>query len=410
MSGVLTMILAGGEGTRLAPLTGVRAKPAVPFGGNYRIIDFVLNNFVNSDLLQIFVITQFKSHSLMKHLSRAWRVTGLTNRFIDPIPAQMQTGKHWYLGTADAVYQNIHLIHGLDPEEVCVFGGDHIYKMDVRQMLNFHRQNHALLTVAAIPVHVSQAHEFGVIEVDSTGKMVGFEEKPKSNPKTIPGRPDYVLASMGNYIFDAKTLVEVLNEDAAQIDSKHDFGHNIIPKMYPQGSVYVYDFSTNVIRGEQEDSKGYWRDVGTLDSYYEANMDLISVQPPLDLYNKYWPLRSYTPPMPPAKFVHDEANRTGQAISSMVASGCIVSGAIVYQSILGYNTVVHSHAYIEKSVLMGNNDIGRGCRIRRAIIDKDVKIAPNTIIGEDPVLDRQRFHVSADGVVVIPKGAMVGFD
>lgn len=410
MSGVLTMILAGGEGTRLAPLTGIRAKPAVPFGGNYRIIDFVMNNFVNSDLLQIFVITQFKSHSLMKHLSRSWRVTGLTNRFIDPIPAQMQTGKHWYLGTADAVYQNLHLVQGLDPEHVCVFGGDHIYKMDVRQMLDFHRQNNAKLTVAAIPVPIAQAHEFGVIEVDEQGKMIGFEEKPKINPKTIPGRPDYVLASMGIYIFEAKCLVDVLEEDAAQADSKHDFGHNIIPKLFPSGDVYVYDFSTNKIRGEKEEVKGYWRDVGTIDSYYEANMDLISVVPPIDLYNKYWPLRCYTPPVPPAKFVHDEANRTGQAISSMVSAGCVVSGAIVYHSILGYNVHVHSHAYVEKSVLMGNNDIGRGCRIRRAIIDKDVRIAPGTIIGEDPTLDRQRFHVSPDGVVVIPKGALVGFD
>ena len=410
MSGVLTMILAGGEGTRLAPLTGVRAKPAVPFGGNYRIIDFVMNNFVNSDLLQIFVITQFKSHSLMKHLSRAWRVTGLTNRFIDPIPAQMQTGKHWYLGTADAIYQNLHLIHGLDPEHVCVFGGDHIYKMDVRQMLEYHRQKRARLTVAAIPVPVEQAHEFGVIEVDSSGKMIGFEEKPKHNAKTIPGNPAYVLASMGNYIFEAKTLVDVLEEDATKPDSKHDFGHNIIPGLFPGGDVYVYDFSSNTIRGESERSSGYWRDVGTIDSYYEANMDLISVEPPFDLYNRYWPLRGYTPPVPPAKFVHDETNRTGQAISSMVASGSIVSGAIVYQSILGFNVHVHSHSYIEKCVLMGNNDIGRGCRIRRAIIDKDVKIAPGTIIGEDPVQDKQRFHVSANGVIVIAKGARIGFD
>ncbi|SEA20468.1 glucose-1-phosphate adenylyltransferase [Alkalimonas amylolytica] len=410
MSGVLTMILAGGEGTRLAPLTGIRAKPAVPFGGNYRIIDFVLNNFVNSDFLQIFVITQFKSHSLMKHLGRAWRVSGLTNRFIDPIPAQMQTGKHWYLGTADAIYQNLHLIHGLDPEQVCIFGGDHIYKMDVRQMLDFHRQNNASMTVAAIPVPVADAHHFGVIEVDANGKMIGFEEKPQANPKTIPGRPDYVLASMGNYIFEKGCLIDSLETDAADPDSSHDFGKNIIPKLYPGGDVYVYDFSSNMIRGEQEISRGYWRDVGTLDSYYEANMDLIAVIPPFDLYNRYWPLRSYTPPMPPAKFVHDEANRTGQAISSMVSSGCIISGSIVYHSILGYNVHVHSHAYIEKCVLMGNNDIGRGCRIRRAIIDKDVKIAPNTVIGEDMSLDRQRFHVSEGGVIVIPKGARVGFD
>lgn len=409
MSGILSMILAGGEGTRLAPLTGIRAKPAVPFGGNYRIIDFVLNNFVNSDLLQIFVLTQFKSHSLLKHMSRRWRVTGLTNRFIDPIPAQMQTGKHWYQGTADAIYQNLDVIEGVDPELVCVFGGDHIYKMDVRQMIQMHQDTGAKLTVAAIPVPVEQASQFGVIEVDENGKMIGFQEKPKVDPKTIPGNPNMVLASMGNYVFDAKTLTECLRYDAEQAESVHDFGHNIIPLLYAQGDVYVYDFSTNNIRGEPETSRGYWRDVGTIDSYYEANMDLISVIPPIDLYNRYWPLRSYHPAVPPAKFVHDEANRTGQAISSMISGGCVVSGSIVYQSILGYNVHVHSHAYVDRCVIMGGNDIGRGSRIRRAIIDKDVVIAPNTIIGEDPEMDRQRFHVSKEGVVVIPKGARVGF-
>lgn len=410
MSGILTMILAGGEGTRLAPLTVERAKPAVPFGGNYRIIDFVLNNFVNSDLLQIFVLTQFKSHSLMKHLSRSWQVTGLTNRFIDPIPAQMRTGKHWYQGTADAIYQNLNLVRGLDPEVVCVFGGDHIYKMDVRQMINFHTDNNAALTIAAIPVPVEQASQFGIIEVDNKGRMVGFEEKPKGKPKTIPGRPDFVLASMGNYVFDAKTMVRSLEEDAENLESRHDFGHDIIPKLFEKGSVFVYDFSTNHIRGEPESSVGYWRDVGTLDSFYEANMDLISVTPPFDLYNKYWPLRSYHPPVPPAKFVHDQANRTGQAIRSMVGSGCIISGSIVYNSVLGYNNHVHSHSYIDGAVIMGNSDIGRGCRIRRAIIDKGVKIAPGTIIGEDPVEDAKRFHVSEEGIVVIPKNARVGFD
>lgn len=410
MSGILTMILAGGEGTRLTPLTSERAKPAVPFGGNYRIIDFVLNNFVNSDLLQIFVLTQFKSHSLMKHLSRSWQVTGLTNRFIDPIPAQMQTGKHWYQGTADAIYQNINLIRGLDPEIVCVFGGDHIYKMDVRQMISYHHDCNALLTIAAIPVHISQADQFGIIEIDDSGKMIGFEEKPQGNPKTIPGRPDYVLASMGNYVFDAKALVECLNIDAEAIESQHDFGHDIIPMLFKQDAVYVYDFSTNVIRGEPEASIGYWRDVGTLDSFYEANMDLISVTPPFDLYNKYWPLRSYHPPVPPAKFVHDEMNRTGQAIRSMVGSGCIVSGSIVYNSVLGYNNHIHSHSYIDGSVIMGNCDIGRGCRIRRAIIDKGAMIAPGTIIGEDPAADQKRFVMSESGIVVIPKNARIGFE
>ncbi|MBF0235309.1 MAG: glucose-1-phosphate adenylyltransferase [Desulfamplus sp.] len=410
MTGILSMILAGGEGTRLSPFTSLRAKPAVPFGGNYRIIDFVLNNFVNSDLLQIFVLTQFKSHSLMKHLSQAWRITGLTGRFIDPIPAQMRTGKHWYKGTADAIYQNINLIESYDPEIVCVFGGDHIYKMEVRQMIDYHRSKKAALTVAAIPVPVEKASQFGIIEVDENGKMVGFEEKPKNNPKTMPGRPTHVLASMGNYVFDADTLVNYLQIDAEDDDSMHDFGHNIIPMMVPLGNVYVYDFSTNEIRGEPETSKGYWRDVGTIDSYYEANMDLISVTPSFDLYNKYWPLRSYHPAVPPAKFVHDEENRIGHAINSAVSSGCIISGAVVNQSILGHRVHVHSHTYIEQSVIMGNTDIGSGCHIRKAIFDQEVIVAPGTVIGHDPHFDKKRFQISEGGIVVIPKGTRVGFD
>ncbi|MBF0302905.1 MAG: glucose-1-phosphate adenylyltransferase [Desulfamplus sp.] len=410
MSSILSMILAGGEGTRLFPFTSLRAKPAVPFGGSYRIIDFVLSNFVNSDILKVFVLTQFKSHSLMKHLSQAWRVSGVTGHFIDPIPAQMRTGRHWYKGTADAIYQNLNLIDSYDPEFVCVFGGDHIYKMDIRQMIDYHRDRGAALTVAAIPVPVEEANKFGVIEVDDNGKMIGFEEKPKENPKTIPDRPTHVLASMGNYVFDADALVNYLQIDAEDDKSIHDFGHNIIPMMVPRGDVYVYDFSTNAIRGEPENSKGYWRDVGTIDSYYQANMDLISVTPPFDLYNRYWPLRSYHPAVPPAKFVHDEANRMGHAINSAVSSGCIISGSVVNQSILGYRVHIHSHSYIEKSVIMGNTEIGTGCRIRKTIFDQEVTVAPNTVIGEDPEYDRKRFQVSENGVVVIPKGARIGFD
>lgn len=409
MSGVLSMILAGGEGTRLAPLSAVRAKPAVPFGGNFRIIDFVLNNFVNSDLLQIFVLTQFKSHSLMKHLSRTWRVSGLTNRFIDPIPAQMQTGKHWYQGTADAIYQNIQLIRSHEPELVAIFGGDHIYKMDVRQMLDFHRDSGGLMTVAAIPMPLSQAHEFGIIEVDEQGRMVGFQEKPQHDAKTIPGRPDMCLASMGNYIFDASTLVNILEEDACQSRSYHDFGHDIIPQLFARGDVYVYDFSQNIIRGEPEHCIGYWRDVGTIDSYYAANMDLIQVNPVFNLYNRHWPLRCYHPAVPPAKFVHHESHRTGQAVSSMVAAGSILSGGTAYQSILGYNVHLHSYAFVDQCVLMGNNNIGEGCRLHRVIIDKDAVVAPGTVIGEDPEQDRRRFYVSPEGIVVIPKGSRIGF-
>ncbi len=410
MSSILSMILAGGEGTRLFPFTSLRAKPAVPFGGGYRIIDFVLSNFVNSDILKIFVLTQFKSHSLMKHLSQAWRVSGVTGHFIDPIPAQMRTGRHWYKGTADAIYQNLNLIDSYDPEFVCVFGGDHIYKMDIRQMIDYHRDRGAALTVAAIPVPVEQAYHFGVIEVDDNGKMIGFEEKPKENPKTIPDRPTHVLASMGNYVFDADALVNYLQIDAEDDKSAHDFGLNIIPMMVPRGDVYVYDFSTNIIRGEPENSKGYWRDVGTIDSYYEANMDLISVTPPFDLYNRYWPLRSYHPAVPPAKFVHDDLTRIGHAINSAVSSGCIISGSVVNKSILGYRVHIHSHSYIEKSVIMGDTEIGTNCRIKRAILDQEVTVAPNTVIGEDPEYDKKRFQVSENGIVVIPKGSRVGFD
>lgn len=410
MSGILSMILAGGEGTRLFPFTSLRAKPAVPFGGGYRIIDFVLNNFVNSDLLQIFVLTQFKSHSLMKHLSQAWQITGLTGRFIDPIPAQMRTGKHWYKGTADAIYQNLNLIDSYEPEVVCVFGGDHIYKMEIRQMIDYHQRKGAELTVAAIPVPVEKARHFGIIEIDENGRMIGFEEKPKHHPKTMPNRSTHVLASMGNYVFDSDTLVNYLQLDAENDTSNHDFGQNIIPMMIPGKKVYVYDFSTNEIRGEPENSKGYWRDVGTLDAYYKANMDLISVTPPFDLYNKHWPLRSYTPSVPPAKFIHDGENRTGHAINSAVAAGCIISGSVVKQSILGHRVHVHSHTIIEQSVVMGDTDIGKNCRIKRVIFDQEVVVADGTVIGEDPEFDRHRFQVSENGIVVIPKGARVGFN
>lgn len=410
MSGILSMILAGGEGTRLFPFTSLRAKPAVPFGGSYRIIDFVLNNFVNSDLLQIFILTQFKSHSLMKHLSQAWRISGLPGRFIDPIPAQMRTGKHWYKGTADAIYQNLNLIDSYDPEIVCVFGGDHIYKMDIRQMIDYHQSKGAELTVAAIPVPVEKAGHFGIIEIDENGRMIGFEEKPKHHPKTIPNRPTHVLASMGNYVFDSDTLVNYLQLDSENDASSHDFGQNIISMLVPGKKVYVYDFSTNEIRGEPENSKGYWRDVGTLDAYYEANMDLISVTPPFDLYNRYWPLRSYTPPVPPAKFIHDDENRTGHAINSAVSAGCIISGSVVKQSILGHGVHVHSHTIIEQSVVMGGTDIGKNCRIKRVIFDQEVVVADGTVIGEDPEFDRHRFQVSENGIVVIPKGARVGFN
>ena len=408
MSNVLTMIMAGGEGSRLKPLTSDRTKPAVPFGGNYRIIDFVLSNVVNSGFMKIFVLTQFKSHSLLQHMREGWRVSsGIVKQFIDPVPAQMRIGKKWYEGTADAIFQNMNLIDDEDPDQVCIFGGDHIYRMDVRQMLRFHSKRQAVLTVAAIPVPIQDAHHFGIIEVDEEWRMTGFVEKPENAPKTIPGNPDYVLASMGNYIFERGPLVDELKKDSKDKNSDHDFGKNILPKMFPEGNVFVYDFSQNFIPGLEEEEKGYWKDVGTLDTYWEANMDLVGVHPHFNLYNKKWPVLTYIPPLPPAKFVHFSDLRTGHAINSMISSGAIISGALVENSVIGYNVRIHSFAHVEHSVIMNNVSIGRGAKIRKTIIDKHVQIASEVQIGYDLEADKKRFEVTENGVVVIPKGAEV---
>ena len=404
----MTMIMAGGEGSRLKPLTSDRTKPAVPFGGNYRIIDFVLSNFVNSGFMKIFVLTQFKSHSLLQHMREGWRVSsGIVKQFIDPVPAQMRIGKKWYEGTADAIFQNMNLIDDEDPDQVCIFGGDHIYRMDVRQMLRFHSKRQAVLTVAAIRVPIQDAHHFGIIEVDEEWRMTGFVEKPENAPKTIPGNPDYVLASMGNYIFERGPLVDELKKDSIDKNSDHDFGKNILPKMFPEGNVFVYDFSQNFIPGLEEEEKGYWKDVGTLDTYWEANMDLVGVHPHFNLYNKKWPVLTYIPPLPPAKFVHFSDLRTGHAINSMISSGAIISGALVENSVVGYNVRIHSFAHVEHSVIMNNVSIGRGAKIRKTIIDKHVQIASEVQIGYDLEADKKRFEVTENGVVVIPKGAEV---
>ena len=408
MSGVLAMILAGGEGKRLHPLTSVRTKPAVPFGGNYRIIDFALSNFINSGFLKIFVLTQFKSHSLMQHLREGWRLSGLRGHFIDPIPAQMRMGKRWYEGTADAIFQNMNLIKDTDPEHVCIFGGDHIYRMDISQMLRFHKKREADLTVAAIPVPVSEARHFGIIEVDENWCMTGFVEKPQSSPKTMPGQPDMVLASMGNYIFNRLPLEDMLQQDSQDGQSVHDFGRDMIPKMYSGGKVYVYDFSQNHIPGAQPKEAGYWRDVGTIRSYWEANMDLVGIEPQFNLYNQQWPVLTYNPPFPPAKFVHFSDLRTGHAINSMISPGSIISGAMVEKSVMGYNTHIHSFSHVNESVVMNNVVIGRGCKLHRVIIDKHVVIQPGTVIGHDPEEDANRFETTEDGIVVIPKGAEIG--
>ncbi len=405
MFGVLGMILAGGEGSRLMPLTESRSKPSVPFGGSYRLIDFALNNFVNADLMRIYVLTQFKSQSLYLHMKKGWNVSGITNRFIDTIPAQMRDGKRWYEGTADAIYQNIMFVENSGASEVCIFGSDHVYKMDIRQMLDFHKDKEASLTVAALRMPLSEASQFGVIEVDEDGKMIGFQEKP-ANPKSIPGEPDWALVSMGNYIFESCVLCRELREDAANTESSHDFGKDIIPKMFPKGGVYVYDFSNNKIKGEIDNT--YWRDVGTIEAYWAAHMDLLEKNPPFSLYNRSWPLHTFYPPLPPATFV-DSGDRKVKITDSLISGGSYIQGSTIYKSVLGFRSNIAAGSLISESVILGDVKVGAGCSIKRAIIDKHVEIAPGTIIGENLELDRKRFHVSDDGIVVIAKGTKVGF-
>lgn len=405
MSGVMAMILAGGEGTRLQPLTVTRSKPAVPFGGSYRLIDFVLNNFVNSDIIRIYVLTQFKSQSLFMHMKKGWAVSGIPGCFIDPIPAQMRMGKRWYDGTADAIYQNLGFIENRSPEHVCIFGSDHVYKMDIRQMLNYHIEKKAALTVSALKVPINEAKAFGVIEVNNEGRMIGFEEKPQF-PKSIPGDPKHALVSMGNYIFEAETLYRELHNDASSLTSTHDFGRDIIPDMFPREKVYVYDFSTNHITGEQ--SKAYWRDVGNLDAYWQANMDLIADNPKFRLYNPAWSLHTYYPPLPPAAFLDTEKHQTRIA-QSMISAGSTIRGSTVEHCILGFNCDIASGTTVSHSVLLGDVKIGSNCRISKAIIDKHVEIAPGVVIGENEEHDRNLFTISDGGIVVIPKGARIGF-
>ncbi len=405
---VLTMILAGGMGERLYPLTRDRAKPAVPFGGRYRIIDFVINNFVNSGFFKIKVLTQFKSNSLIEHITRTWRLVPEIGQYVDVVPAQMRKGPFWFRGTADAVFQNLELIFDERPEYVCVFGGDHIYKMDVNQMLQEHLANEADLTIATIPVPVEEAHHFGIVEVDGDWQVTGFVEKPKSGAKTIPGRPDMVLASMGNYIFTARGMIDVLQRNALR-DAAHDFGKEIIPDMYPRMKVYAYDFAKNYIAGEEGHNRGYWRDVGTIDSYMAACLDLVSVTPAFNLYNPMWPLISAPMHLPPAKFVFADAQsqRIGIATDSLVSDGSIISGGTINRCVLHPRVRIHSYSEVDESILMDGVEVGRHSKIRRAIIDKGVKLPPYTTIGHDPEADRLKYTVTDSGIVVVPKGAEI---
>lgn len=400
---VLAMVMAGGEGSRLHPLTQERAKPSVYFGGKYRIIDFVLNNFINSGIFKIKVLTQFKSDSLIKHLTAGWNLNRMLGQYIDPVPAQMRTGKKWYQGTADAIFQNINLIEDENPDYVAVFGADHIYKMDISQMLDYHRQTGAVATVAAIPRPVAEASSFGIIEVDPSGRMIGFEEKPK-NPKPIPGDPSKALVSMGNYIFNRKFLVRELFDDASVAASSHDFGKDVIPKIYNDYPIYVYDFSNNRIPGETPEQSMYWEDVGTLEAYYEANMALRDVLPEINLYNDHWPVRTAPAQSPPAKFVFSgEGNekRIGEALDSIVSGGCIISGGRVIRSVLSRGVRVHSFAVVEDSILFPDVEISEKAQIRRAIIDRGIRVGPGERIGFDPEEDRKRFFVSESGIVIL---------
>jgi glucose-1-phosphate adenylyltransferase len=404
---VLGIVLAGGEGKRLAPLTADRAKPAVPFGGNYRLIDFALSNLVNAGLRKIVVLTQYKSHSLDRHVSTTWNLSPLLGNYVTPVPAQMRRGPYWFSGSADAIYQNFNLLYDERPVYVCVFGADHIYRMDPQQMIDQHIESGAAVTVAALRAPLEQADQFGVIETASDGVTISaFREKP-TDAVGLQDAPDQVFASMGNYVFTTSALIDAVTADAEDQSSKHDMGGSIVPMLVERREAQVYDFSQNVVPGETERDKGYWRDVGTIDAFYDAHMDLISISPIFNLYNREWPILTRPDPLPPAKFVFDDEDRRGQALDSMVCAGVVISGATARRSVLSPGVRLHSFAEVEDSVLFQDVDVGQNAVVRRAIVDKNVRIAPGATIGVDPEADRRRFHISDSGIAVIGKGETV---
>ena len=392
----LVIVLAGGAGERLFPLTKDRAKPAVYFGGPYRIIDFVLSNCINSGLRRIFIATQYKSLSLNRHIRMGWGIVSEElGEFIEILPPQKRIGEQWYQGTADAVYQNLYSIARENPRYVIVLSGDHVYKMDYSRMLRFHQDNHAAVTLATIEVPLSDASRFGIIAVDEAERVTGFQEKPE-HPSPIPGSPEYALASMGVYIFDTKALIDALETNASQPTS-HDFGKDVIPALIRDAPVYSYRFYD-----ENKKAAKYWRDIGTLDAYFDANMDLCQVNPEFNLYDPEWPLRTYQPQAPPAKFVFAEVGvRCGQALDSVISPGCIVSGSSIYGSVLCPNVRVHSFCHIEQSILMPGVRVGRHARIRRAIVDRDVLVPRGALIGYNVDEDRKRHTVTDSGIVVV---------
>jgi glucose-1-phosphate adenylyltransferase len=397
---VLGIVLAGGEGKRLWPLTADRAKPAVPFGGNYRLIDFVLSNLVNADYLRICVLTQYKSHSLDRHVTQTWRMSTVLGNYVTPVPAQQRLGPRWYTGSADAILQSSNLIYDDKPDYIVVFGADHVYRMDPRQMVQQHIEFGAAATVAGIRVPRSEASAFGVIDADPDCRVIDFLEKP-ADPPGLPDNPEQTFASMGNYVFTTSELLEALRLDAADEDSVHDMGGSLMPMMVKQGGAYVYDFADNDVPGAEDRDRGYWRDVGTIDAYYEAHTDLVAVHPIFNLYNQLWPIYTHHDQLPPAKFVEG-----GLAQESIVGAGSIIAGATVRHSVLSPNVRVHAGAYVESSVLMNGVQVGRGAVVRRAILDKDVVVPEGAHIGVEPELDRSRYHVSAGGVVVLGKSQL----
>ncbi len=400
---VLAMVLAGGQGSRLFPLTRDRAKPAVPFGGQYRLIDFALSNLVNAGFRRVVVLTQYKSHSLDRHLAQTWRLSPLLGNYVASVPAQMRRGPQWFAGSADAIYQNLNLIDDERPDHVLVFGADHIYRMDPRQVLEQHIETGAGVTVAGIPVPIKEASGFGIIDAGADMRIRQFHEKPEL-PPAMPDDPTRAFASMGNYIFDTSVLIDIVRGDSEDDGSRHDIGGNVIPRLAELGMAYVYDFAKNEVPGQTQRERSYWRDVGTLDSYYDASMDLVAIDPVFDLYNEEWPIFTWDFPLPPAKFVHDVHDRRGYAANSLVANGTIISGAAVRQSVVSPRVRIHSYASVESSVLFEGVNVGRGAIIRKAIIDKNVQIPEGFQIGVDREADTARFTISTNGVVVIGKG------
>ena len=408
-SRVLGMVLAGGEGKRLGPLTADRTKAAVPFGGRYRLVDIVLSNCVNSGIVRIKILTQYKSASLEEHIARAWRMSPILDNYIETIPAQQRTGKSWFRGSVDAVFQTQHVITDDPPELVCILGSDHVYKIDLRPMMAAHLDSGADCTVSAIPVPRVEAHAFGCLVVDDASNVVAFQEKP-NDPPCMPGRPDLALASMGIYVFKTEALLQEVARDAADATSTHDFGRDLLPGMHARGRrIHAYDFTQGHVVGEGDSERGYWRDIGTVDAYWDAHMDLVEVRPRFNLSNRKWPIRTGHTHDPPAKFVfRDETNsRVGAATDSLVSEGCIISGGRIHRTVLGRRVRINSFSEVQESVLHDDVSVGRHARIRRCIIDKGVQVPPGAVIGFDRDSDLRRFHVSPGGIVVIPKGARI---